>query len=87
MSEAQATGALLLLKDLHTHYMHADIITSFSSMKSVMRKADKMDARYCLIIGEDEQSQSRVMIKDMKQGTSDVIPQVQVIEYIQDSMK
>ncbi len=38
------------------------------SLKAQMRKADKMNARKVLILGEDELARGRATLKDMAQG-------------------
>ena len=43
------------------------------SLKSQMRRSDKFDARYTLIIGEDELSSGKGGLKDMRAGTQEII--------------
>jgi histidyl-tRNA synthetase len=45
------------------------------SMKSMMRKANKAGARYCIIIGDDEQKVNEVTIKNMTTGEDTRVPQ------------
>jgi histidyl-tRNA synthetase len=38
------------------------------SLKSQLRQADKVKAKYVLILGEDEITQGKVFLKDMESG-------------------
>jgi histidyl-tRNA synthetase len=38
------------------------------SLKSQMRRADKLKARYCVVIGEDEMARGRASFKRMEDG-------------------
>ena len=46
-----------------------------------MRRANKMGASYVLIIGEEEQKNNTVSVKDMKTGESQVVKQGDLVEY------
>ncbi len=39
------------------------------SLKSMMKKADRMDARFVVIVGENEKNKNTVLVKDMKNST------------------
>lgn len=82
MSEEQVPLALLLVEEMHTAGICADIIAEISSMKSMMRKANKMGASKVLIIGEDEQKDGTVSVKNMQSGESAVIKQAEVVDSI-----
>jgi histidyl-tRNA synthetase len=44
------------------------------SVKGQLREANKLNARYCIIIGEDEVNKGIITLKDMKAGTQTEIP-------------
>ncbi|MCC6048101.1 MAG: hypothetical protein LM579_01025, partial [Thermodesulfobacterium sp.] len=44
------------------------------SLKAKLRSADKLGVEYVLILGEDEISQNKVCLKDMKRGTQELLP-------------
>ncbi len=67
LTNAQHITALLLAQKLQEHELCTDILFE-GSMKSMMRKASKMNAAYVLIIGETEQQNSTVTIKNMTTG-------------------
>jgi histidyl-tRNA synthetase len=50
------------------------------SLKAQMRRADKFDARYVLIIGEDEQRTGQAILRDMHEGKQEEIPIPSIFE-------
>ncbi len=45
------------------------------SLKNHLKGADKIHARYCAVIGEDERNNGTVWVKDLEEKTEKVIPQ------------
>ena len=45
------------------------------SLKNHLKGADKINARYCAVIGEDERKNGTVWVKDLEEKTEKVIPQ------------
>lgn len=82
MSNNQQTLALIIASTLRAHTIATDINFSGSSIKSMMRAADKAEAQYVLIIGDDEQNNSTVMVKDMIKGTQQSVEQRKLVEFI-----
>lgn len=74
--------ALLIADTLRAHNFTVDILCEQDSFKSMMRKANKMAARACLIIGPDEQAQRQVTVKDMVNGTEQRVNQVDLVTYL-----
>lgn len=81
MTEAQQPLGLFLLASLHRAGLTADILLEKPSLKSMMRKADKLGATHVLILGEDEQKAGTVVIKNMKTGTSETVKQVEAASH------
>ncbi len=73
MSSEQTVLALLLADELHAQHRCAEVLLDGGSMKSMMRKANKMGATYAVIIGEDEQQKHEVTLKHMMNGTEERI--------------
>jgi histidyl-tRNA synthetase len=44
------------------------------SLKAKLRSADKLGVEYVLILGEDEISQNKLCLRDMKRGTQELLP-------------
>jgi histidyl-tRNA synthetase len=82
MSEQQQSLALLLADNMQAENICTDVILDEGSMKSMMRKANKMQANFVLILGEEEQKTNTVTIKDMQTGESQNIKQAKVVSFL-----
>ena len=78
----QQSLALLVAQTLSHHGFTTDILLDEPSIKSMMRKANKMGAKFCLIIGPEEQNNRQINIKNMITGHSTLVPQGQVINHL-----
>ena len=54
--------------------MEVEIDYEAPSLKSQMRRADKLGARHVLILGEEEISRGEVQVRDMVKKTQTVAP-------------
>ena len=52
------------------------------TIKNMMRKADKYGAKAVLLIGQDEQDQGTVTIKELQSGTQKMIKQTELATYL-----
>ena len=78
MTSAQHTLALLLADELRAQNICADILFE-GSIKSMMKKANKLGAAYVLILGETEQENHTVMLKNMTTGNEESLPQIDLV--------
>ncbi len=76
--EAKKEG-IKLLNDLRTEKIACDTDYENKSLKAAMRKANDLNARFVLIIGEDEIKKSVVTLKDMVSGEQQEIKQGEII--------
>jgi len=79
LSRQQHGLALLLADELRAHNLCVEVLIEGDSMKSMMRKADKLGAAHVLIIGPDEQAAKEVTLKNMITGQEQRVAQVDVI--------
>lgn len=79
--------ALLLADTLHAQNFCVDTLLEQESIKSMMRKAHKMGAQHCLLIGPDEQQTREVTVKNMITGHEERMKQVDVAAYLGASAK
>jgi histidyl-tRNA synthetase len=79
MTVEQHPLALLIADALQRHGLCADILLEGDSLKSMMRKANKLGAQYCLIVGPDEQERKTVALKNMVSGKSEVVLQADIV--------
>ncbi len=67
--------ALLLAENLQHHGFCIDVFLDNDSPKSMMRKAHKLGASSCLILGTEEQQNRTVTIKNMVTGSQETVDQ------------
>ncbi len=80
-AEQQPLG-LQIVQMLHAQGRCADIILDKSSIKSMFKAADKMGAKWAVLIGSDEQASGMVTIKNMVSGAETKVPQRDILEHI-----
>ena len=83
LSKEQNESALLLADTLLQNNIRTEVLFDDSSLKSKMRKANKLSAKYVLLIGEEEQKNNNVTVKNMASGNEETINQTKVTDYIQ----
>lgn len=82
VAQEQISLALLLADELHAHNKCTEVLLDGGSIKSMMRKANKMGATYAVLIGENEQQAHEVTIKQMIVGSEERIKQIDLVSYI-----
>jgi len=73
LGEASRTRGFLLLQELRKEGLAADMEYEGRSLKSQMRRADKLAAQHVVIIGENELSRGEAQIRDMINKTQNVL--------------
>jgi histidyl-tRNA synthetase len=74
LGEKTATEAYRLAYELHLRGIRAELDYEGKSLKSQMRRADKLKARYTLILGEEELKRGTAMLRDMANKSQEEIP-------------
>jgi len=82
LEEQQQTLALLLADNLLNSNKCVDVILDDASVKSKMRKANKMGATWAVIIGPDEQAQKTAVLKNMVNGQEKTVSQITLAQEI-----
>jgi histidyl-tRNA synthetase len=82
LTTAQHSIALLLAQELAIKNLCVDLLLDYASLKSMMRHANKMGAKYCILIGEEEQAQKEVTIKNMITGQEECVKQIALVDYL-----
>ena len=72
----------LVADNLRAQGLCVDVVLEKDSLKSMMRRANKMGASYCLIVGQEEQEARIVTIKNMITGAEDKIQQSDIYAYL-----
>ena len=78
---AQAEG-FKLLNNLRQQGISAAMDFAGRSMKAQMKQANKLGARYSVILGDDEIAEGVVMLRSMEDSSQEKIPMAQVAEKI-----
>lgn len=74
MGEAATVKAMSLVSDLRAGGISAQTDIVGRSLKAQMKFADKLGAKYTMVLGEDEIAKGEATIKDMSGGESEVLP-------------
>ncbi len=78
LSEQQDALALLLANTLQYRKLATDIIFEKASMTNMLKKANRTGAKYVLVLGDEEQKNGTVTIKNMITGHTEVVKQTEV---------
>jgi histidyl-tRNA synthetase len=55
------------------------------SLRAQMREANRQNARFALILGDNELAEDKVAVKDMAAGTQEIVPTPQAIQKLQEA--
>jgi histidyl-tRNA synthetase len=69
LTESAAASALQLARRLRLTGTRCEIESSGRSLKSAMRRADKLGAHFAILVGEDELQAGRATVRDMRRQT------------------
>jgi len=83
LGEQTYKQAYKLVNQLHLRGIQAELDYEGKSLKSQMRRANKLKSRYVLILGEEELKEGRAVLRNMETKSQDEIP----IEGIVDTLK
>lgn len=87
LGEKAQEKAFQIINQLHTKGISAITDYDGGSLKSQMRKADKFNSRFVLIIGEDELSKGIALLRDMKSKTQEEVLMTEIVGKIEEIVK
>ena len=87
IGEASRKEAFRILNELRSEGIVSDINYEGASLKSQMRDANKLKARFTLIMGDDELGKSEVVLKNMRNTEQHTIPFDNLIAKIKEKLK
>ena len=82
LGNAAKVKVLKLMEELYREKIKFFSGMGKDSLKSQLKLADKLKADYCLIIGQKEALEGKVLIRKMKEGTQVLVKMEKVIEEI-----
>jgi histidyl-tRNA synthetase len=74
LGEAPFNEAYRIVNQLHLGGIRAEFDYEGKSLKSQMRRADKLKARYVLILGENELKQGKAVLRNMETKSQEEVP-------------
>ena len=74
MGDAAAVKAMQICRALRTDGVRAECDVVGRSVRAQMKYADKLKAKFSLIIGDSELEAGKAQLKDMKSGEQNDIP-------------
>jgi histidyl-tRNA synthetase len=87
LGEKPYTKAYQLANQLHLEGIRAELDYEGKSLKSQMRRADKLKARYVLILGEDELKRGKAVLRNMETKSQEEIPITDIFAVIKEKTK
>jgi len=75
-------NAISLLYDLREKGFEVDLDYRFGSLKSQMRRANKLKARFCIIIGKDEVEKNFFTLRDMENAQQMTLGYQDLLAYL-----
>lgn len=86
LGAAAASRGLMLARDLRAAGVPADVDGRGASMKAMLRRADALGARLCLILGEAEIGRGVVTVKDLAARTQGEVPLESAVQVVAERM-
>ena len=82
LGEAAKLEAFKICQTLRSAYITAEMDGQGKSMKAQLKYANKIHAKYAIIIGDDELAKQEAIIRDMETSEQDIVPLVEVSKKI-----
>jgi histidyl-tRNA synthetase len=82
LGETARRGMLALITSLRRAGVAADMAFGERGMKGAMRAADRSGAQYAVLVGEQEQAQQIVLIKDLQSGDQAGVPAGEAVTWL-----
>jgi histidyl-tRNA synthetase len=86
MGEEASRRAFLLMSALQRRGIHAEMEYAGKSLKAQMRRAGKLQARFVLILGEEELARQVAPLRDMDAGTQQELPLEGLADHLADAL-
>ncbi len=79
--------ALTLARELRAAGIGTDLDGRGASMKSMLRRADSLGARACLVIGDSEVQSKQVQVKDLASHTQELCGRAEVVSTVENLLQ
>ena len=82
VGETAKKQSLELLEELRTNNIRVSFDLSRDSLRSQMKLADKLGAKYVLLLGQTEVLRNEIILRDMQSGLQENIPLNKLIKML-----
>jgi len=79
--------AYRIINQLHLEGIRVELDYEGKSLKSQMRRADKLKARYVLILGEEELKRGRAVLRNMETKSQEEIPLSNLLNILKEKFR
>ncbi len=79
LGDAAMRRGMTLAAEMRAAGLRVELLSPGRGLKALLRRADKIGARYAVIIGDEELKRSAVMLRDLKQSVQREIAQHQIV--------
>lgn len=86
LGEGPFKEAYQIVNQLHLQGIRAELDYEGRSLKSQMRRADKLKVQYVLILGEEEFKKGRAVLRNMKDKSQEEIPMRDLLNVLRDKI-
>jgi histidyl-tRNA synthetase len=86
LGEETVKEAYRIIHQLHLQGIRAELDYEGKSLKSQMRRADKLKARYVLILGEEELKKGNVILRNMKNKVQEEIALKDIVNTLKEKI-
>jgi len=86
LGERASQEAYQLVNQLHLQAVRVELDYEGKSLKSQMRRADKLKARYVLILGEEELNRGKAVLRNMENKTQEEIPLQNIVNILKEKI-
>ncbi|WP_288301623.1 histidine--tRNA ligase [uncultured Veillonella sp.] len=73
LGDAAKVAGFTLVKELRERYIIAETSGEAKSMKSQLKHANKINAKYVIIVGDDELTRREAILRDMENGEQETV--------------
>lgn len=87
LGEEALAQAYPIINGLHLSGIRAELDYEGKSLKSQMRRADKLKAQYVLILGEDELKRGKAVLRNMKTKSQEEIPIPDLVNILKEKVR
>ncbi|MDD5005862.1 MAG: histidine--tRNA ligase [Candidatus Omnitrophica bacterium] len=87
LGDKAADKSLELVKNLRSAGVSCDFDYSDGSLKSKLNEANKLGARFAIIIGDDEINKGKLVVKFMQEGKQEEVEFVNAVGFIKNILK